>query len=83
MNQGSTYEVGLQRNAFILDANNGKPFFGKMRVGRTAYPDFFNPNTTQYWKDMLDKLYSKVNFSGVWTDSNEYTSFCVGRCEPP
>ena len=70
LNQGSTYETGLEQNVFILDANTGEPFLGKMRVGRTVYPDFLHPNATQYWKDMLDKLHSKVNFSGVWIDSN-------------
>ena len=70
LNQGPTYETGLERNVFILDANTGEPFLGKMRVGRTVYPDFLHPNATQYWKDMLDKVYSLVNFSGVWIDSN-------------
>ena len=67
----------------MLDANTKEPFLGKMRVGRTVYPDFFHPNTSKYWKDMLDLLYKKVQFSGIWLDSNEFTSFCEGRCEPP
>lgn len=54
-----------------------------MRVGRTVYPDFFHPNASRYWKDMLDILYKKVQFSGLWLDSNEFTNFCEGRCEPP
>jgi alpha-glucosidase (family GH31 glycosyl hydrolase) len=82
-NSGAFYEDGLARNAFILDANSGAPFLGKMRAGRTAYPDFFHPNASAYWASLLDALYRKVPFSGLWLDSNEFTSFCEGRCEPP
>lgn len=30
---------------------------------------------------MLDILYQKVPFSGVWLDMNEYANFCDGTCE--
>lgn len=30
---------------------------------------------------MLDVLYNKVKFSGVWLDMNEYANFCDGTCE--
>jgi hypothetical protein len=29
---------------------------------------------------MLDVLYNKVQFSGVWLDMNEYANFCDGTC---
>lgn len=32
---------------------------------------------------MLDLLYSKVKFSGVWLDMNELANFCDGPCETP
>jgi hypothetical protein len=32
---------------------------------------------------MLEILYSKVKFSGVWLDENEYSNFCDGPCETP
>jgi len=40
-----------------------------------------NPNATSYWSDMLNMLYSKVKFSGVWLDMNEIANFCDGTCE--
>ena len=80
LSEGGNYPEGVQRGVFILDANTKTPFLGKMRVGRTVYPDFFHPNATKYWSDMLDLLYKKVPFSGLWLDSNEFTSFCTGRC---
>lgn len=79
-NQGPIYEAGLQKNAYILDANTEEPFVGRMRVGKTVYPDFFHPNASFYWKEMLQSLYQKVPYSGLWLDSDEFTSFCTGRC---
>ena len=32
---------------------------------------------------MLNKLYQKLHFSGVWLDMNEYANFCNGTCKPP
>lgn len=29
---------------------------------------------------MLDRLYSKVKFSGIWLDMNEVANFCDGGC---
>lgn len=45
------------------------------------FPDFFHPNATQYWKDMMQYLYNQVPFSGVWLDMNEITNMCDGPCE--
>lgn len=69
-NAGPLYEEGLKRGAFMMEANSDKPFLGKMRAGRTVYPDFFHPNSSSYWAFLLDSLYQKVPFSGVWLDSN-------------
>lgn len=32
---------------------------------------------------MLERLYAKVKFSGVWLDMNEYANFCDGPCSQP
>jgi alpha-glucosidase (family GH31 glycosyl hydrolase) len=42
--------------------------------------DYFHPNATNYWMDMLDILKSKLNFSGLWLDMNEISHFCDGPC---
>lgn len=30
---------------------------------------------------MLNMLYNKVKFSGIWLDMNEIANFCDGTCE--
>ena len=78
-NSGYAYEEGLKRNVFVRDGD-GKVLIGKVWPGDTAFVDFFQPNATIYWGDMLDRLYQKVQFSGVWLDMNEYANFCDGAC---
>jgi alpha-glucosidase (family GH31 glycosyl hydrolase) len=37
-----------------MDANNqSSPFIGRVRPGYVTFVDFFHPNATQYWIDML------------------------------
>ena len=66
-----------------MDGNNKKPFIGHVWPGQTAYVDFFQPNATQFWIDMLGVLHKKVNFSGVWLDMNELDNFVDGPFYPP
>lgn len=32
---------------------------------------------------MLQHLYDKIKFSGVWLDMNEISNLCNGPCKPP
>ena len=80
---GSAYEEGLKRGVYVMDASGNGPYVGKVWPGSTTFVDFFHPNASQYWQDMLDRLYQKVQFSGVWLDMNEYANFCDGACNPP
>lgn len=82
-NSGSAYEEGLKRGVYVLEANTQKPYVGKVWPGPTTFVDFFHPNSTQYWQDMLDRLYNKVKFSGIWLDMNELANFCDGACQGP
>ena len=66
-----------------MQANTQKPYVGKVWPGSTTFVDFFHPNATQFWVDMLGKLYEKVKFSGIWLDMNELANFCDGACHAP
>lgn len=57
-----------------------REFKGNVWPGDTAFVDYFHPNASQYWIDMLSFLNSKLNFSGIWLDMNEIEQFCDGPC---
>ena len=66
---GYAYEQGLSRGVFLRDPF-GKPYVGKVWPGDTTFVDFFHPNATKYWSDMLETLYKTINFDGIWLDMN-------------
>jgi len=81
VNNGTAYNQGKARGVFVKDAN-GSEYRGRVWPGTTTFVDFFHPNATLYWGDMLNLLYEKVRFSGIWLDMNEYANFCDGPCDP-
>jgi lysosomal alpha-glucosidase len=40
--------------------------FGKVWPGRTAYPDFTNPKTVEWWTDAAAAYHDIVPFDGMW-----------------
>ena len=48
------------------------------------FPDWFANNTQAFWTDAL-RNWSQlgVNYSGIWLDMNEASSFCVGSWYVP
>uniref|UniRef100_A0A7N6FL29 Uncharacterized protein n=1 Tax=Anabas testudineus TaxID=64144 RepID=A0A7N6FL29_ANATE len=77
--QGSywPYDEGLKRGVFIKDAE-GKTLIGKVWPGLTAYPDFSDNVTHEWWYDNLRRFHEKVPFDGLWIDMNEPSSFVDG-----
>jgi alpha-glucosidase (family GH31 glycosyl hydrolase) len=47
--------------------------------GEVHFVDYLHPNATLFWKNQLDRLYKKVNFSGIWLDMNEPSNFRGGE----
>ena len=74
-NRGKELDVFIKRNK-----NSSKPFFGQVWPGKSVFVDFFHPNASKYWEEMLDQLYTDVEFDGLWLDMNEASSFCDGEC---
>ncbi|XP_041063278.1 lysosomal alpha-glucosidase isoform X1 [Carcharodon carcharias] len=77
--QGSywPYDEGLKRGVFINNVS-GSPLIGKVWPGLTAFPDFTNPNTHQWWFENLLRFYKAVPFDGLWIDMNEPSNFVDG-----
>lgn len=58
---------------------DGTEYIGQVWPGYTVFPDWFSPNAEQYWTEALTNWsLSGVDFSGIWLDMNEISSFCDG-----
>ncbi|XP_034043234.1 lysosomal alpha-glucosidase [Thalassophryne amazonica] len=71
------YDEGLKRGVFIKNAE-GKTLIGKVWPGLTAYPDFSDNVTHEWWYDNLKRFHEKVPFDGLWIDMNEPSNFLDG-----
>ncbi|NXL59543.1 LYAG glucosidase, partial [Chordeiles acutipennis] len=71
------YDEGLKRGVFIRNAT-GQPLIGKVWPGLTAFPDFTNPETHEWWHDMVKDFHDQVPFDGMWIDMNEPANFVEG-----
>lgn len=71
------YDEGLRKGVFIRDAQ-GKTLIGKVWPGLTAYPDFSDEATHEWWFENLQRFYKKVPFDGLWIDMNEPSNFLDG-----
>ncbi|NXP37418.1 LYAG glucosidase, partial [Leiothrix lutea] len=59
------YDEGLRRGVFIRNST-GQPLIGKVWPGPTAFPDFTNPETHEWWHDMVKDFHDQVPFDGMW-----------------
>lgn len=74
------YDEGLKRGIFINNTQ-GETLIGKVWPGLTAFPDFSNPDTHQWWLENLNRFHSLVPFDGLWIDMNEPSNFVDGSVE--
>lgn len=46
----------------------GSPLWILVQVwpGSTAFPDFTNPETLDWWQDMVSEFHAQVPFDGMW-----------------
>ncbi|KAJ2884548.1 hypothetical protein IWW38_005417, partial [Coemansia aciculifera] len=73
------YVRGHEQDVFIKNAD-GSEFIGQVWPGYTVFPDWFAPNTTDWWSDELKRYFDQLPFDGMWIDMNEAASFCTGSC---
>uniref|UniRef100_A0A8H7NLK5 Probable alpha/beta-glucosidase agdC n=1 Tax=Bionectria ochroleuca TaxID=29856 RepID=A0A8H7NLK5_BIOOC len=79
------YNKGVEMNAF-LKFNETSLYRSVVWPGVTLYPDWLNPNTTEYWVQMFHDFFNPdtgVNIDGVWIDMNEPANFCRFPCDDP
>ena len=73
-------ELGRKLNCFIKSNYTKKELFLEVWPGETAFPDYFNPNTTFFWEYGLTKYQNLVHYDGIWYDMNEIA--CLSRVLP-
>ncbi|KAJ6528271.1 glycosyl hydrolases family 31-domain-containing protein [Mycena vulgaris] len=74
------YAKGTDLDVFIKNPD-GTEYIGQVWPGFTVFPDWFAPNTLAWWTEALGNWSkSGVEFSGIWLDMNEASSFCDGSC---
>ncbi|KAK3797400.1 hypothetical protein RRG08_055598 [Elysia crispata] len=71
------FDDGKRMNIFIKDYQ-GHLLIGKVWPGETAFPDFFNPKSYDYWLKQAQEFHKKIPFDGLWIDMNEPSNFVDG-----
>uniref|UniRef100_A0A7M4G243 Integrator complex subunit 1 n=1 Tax=Crocodylus porosus TaxID=8502 RepID=A0A7M4G243_CROPO len=74
------FDEGLRRGIFI-NTTEGQPLIGQVWPGLTAFPDFSNQDTHQWWLENLKRFHAHVPFDGLWIDMNEPSDFMDGSVD--
>ncbi|KAH8883573.1 hypothetical protein GQ53DRAFT_798187 [Thozetella sp. PMI_491] len=79
------YARGKERDAF-LKALDGSDYRGVQWPGEVVWPDWFAPNTVDWWKDEMVRFFNPetgLDVDGLWNDMNEVAQFCGDiTCNP-
>ncbi|OZJ07017.1 hypothetical protein BZG36_00010 [Bifiguratus adelaidae] len=83
------YDEGIKRGVFcrlrkkVSDGQGGEVekddvYIGRVWPGKTAFPDWFNPQTGAYWSEMIGDFLTQCPIDGIWIDMNEFSNFGDG-----
>ncbi|CAF1109689.1 unnamed protein product [Adineta steineri] len=72
------YDDGLKRAIFMTKFNSTEPIIGKVWPGLTAFPDFTNENSIEWWTNVAATFHDIIPFDGIWIDMNEPSNFVDG-----
>lgn len=75
----SPYTRGVELDVFMKNPD-GSEYRGQVWPGVTVFPDFFAPNTVDWWVEAHLNFTKIVDADGFWLDMNEPSSFCDGSC---
>ncbi|PKS05659.1 hypothetical protein jhhlp_008178 [Lomentospora prolificans] len=70
-------DEGLKYDAFIRDTN-GSVYQGVVWAGPSYFPDWFHPNSQQYWTEQFLQFFDGTNgpdIDALWIDMNEPANF--------
>ena len=75
-----TFNRGNDTNSFMLNPD-GSLYIGSVWPGYTVFPDWLpESGALDWWAKEMATWHGNVNFSGIWIDMSEVSSFCVGSC---
>lgn len=76
------YKLGKELDIFIKNATN-QELVGKVwnDSGRTVFPDFSNPKSIEFWRQLFEKFHKEIQFDGAWLDMNDISNFVEGSID--
>ena len=80
ISENLAYQRGLEKDLFLKN-KQGRNLLGIVWPGESVFPDFFHPETEDYWMELLKEFYNKVSFDGIWLDMNEVSNFIPGEID--
>lgn len=78
------FNNGVEDDIFMK--KNGSIYKGVVWPGVTAFPDWFHPNTQNYWDEEFLSFFDPdagVDIDGLWIDMNDPSNFCNYPCSNP
>ncbi|XP_064418118.1 maltase-glucoamylase [Latimeria chalumnae] len=72
------YDLGTQLGIWVNESDGKTPLIGEVWPGETVFPDYTNPQCTQWWVNECEKFYQQVKYDGLWIDMNEVANFKKG-----
>ncbi|CCM04271.1 uncharacterized protein FIBRA_06441 [Fibroporia radiculosa] len=74
------YTRGVELDVWMKNPD-GSEYVGEVWPGYTVFPDWFSNSTQGYWEEALRNWsHGGIEFSGIWLDMNEVSSFCDYSC---
>ncbi|PSN66558.1 hypothetical protein BS50DRAFT_417386 [Corynespora cassiicola Philippines] len=79
------YSNGVDLDIF-QKTPNGSIYTGVVWPGPAVFPDWFHPNTEEYWNNEFLRFFDRdtgVDIDALWIDMNEAANFCPYPCADP
>ncbi|PWZ00927.1 Alpha-glucosidase subunit 1 [Testicularia cyperi] len=73
---------GQELDVFLKN-RNGSEYIGQVWPGYTNFVDQQAENAGQWWTESIRNFSQIVDFSGIWLDMNEPSSFVIGNAAGP
>ncbi|KAL4975581.1 Alpha/beta-glucosidase agdC [Aspergillus desertorum] len=83
--ENGAFTRGLAKDVFMRK-QDGSLYEGAVWPGPTVFPDWFHPNTSDYWISEFALFFDAgtgVDIDALWIDMNEAANFCDWPCTDP